>query len=183
MLRHVQIEGLVKHLTGDHSLCWDEVCWLKNNPDLELQEPTLITYSQKDCESFKKMLEKIFIFKKGQSLITSNRTCKNESFNRIKLNYHSKTTEFWKSFRTRHSLAVLHNNNGVLEMMNSVRNTGLLNSFSVQDIINIKKICKEREGQRQKNLQKINERNEKRAEDYEKKRMKLKGFDYDQVIS
>ena len=28
-LKYIQVEGLVKHLCGDHSLCWSEVCWIK----------------------------------------------------------------------------------------------------------------------------------------------------------
>jgi hypothetical protein len=41
-LREAQVQGLVCHLYGDHSLCWPEVCWHKDNPDLELQMPHLI---------------------------------------------------------------------------------------------------------------------------------------------
>ena len=31
-LEKVQIDGLVAHLSDNHSLCWDEVCWRNENP-------------------------------------------------------------------------------------------------------------------------------------------------------
>ncbi|CAG8656472.1 2986_t:CDS:1, partial [Funneliformis mosseae] len=45
-LKYVQVEGLIKYLYKDHSLCWSEVCWIKDNPDIELKEPNLITYTE-----------------------------------------------------------------------------------------------------------------------------------------
>ena len=40
-LEKVQIDGLVAHLSDDHSLCQDEVCWRKENPNIQLKAPHL----------------------------------------------------------------------------------------------------------------------------------------------
>nr|CAG8667423.1 2998_t:CDS:2 [Entrophospora candida] len=76
-LFHVQVDGLVAHLSGDHSLCWDEICWLKNNSELELREPHLLNSSNAEY--------------------------------------------FWQSFAACHSLAVVHHNEGILEMIKKTR--------------------------------------------------------------
>ena len=39
-IRYIQTEGLLQHLCGNHELCWSEVCWIKQNPEIQLREPT-----------------------------------------------------------------------------------------------------------------------------------------------
>ncbi|CAG8751401.1 8436_t:CDS:1, partial [Cetraspora pellucida] len=41
--------------------------------------------------------------------------------NRIKLNYTDKKTDYFKSFSARHALAVHHNNNELLTLLETVR--------------------------------------------------------------
>jgi hypothetical protein len=58
--RYVQVEGLIRHLLDDHSICWSDVCWMKDNPELQLQNPTLKNYTQTDIENFRNMITTIF---------------------------------------------------------------------------------------------------------------------------
>ena len=45
--RIMQVEGLIYHLQNDHTRCWSDVCWTKDDPEIILQEPTLC-YSSYD---------------------------------------------------------------------------------------------------------------------------------------
>ncbi|CAB4432517.1 unnamed protein product [Rhizophagus irregularis] len=54
------------------------------------------------------------------------RTGYNEAFKRVKLNYP-------KSYRARHALSVIHDNNGFVELQRTVRTAGNLVDFSDQD--------------------------------------------------
>nr|CAG8616865.1 8250_t:CDS:10 [Entrophospora candida] len=80
-IQHVQIEGLFQHLCDNHDLCWPEVCWIKQNPEVQLKEPTLKV----------------------------------------------------------HALAILHNNEGICEMVSIVRQACMA-PLSSQDLFNIAKI-------------------------------------------
>lgn len=81
-LRHIQVEGLIKHLLNNHELCWSEVCWHKENEELQLQSPTLQSFTTKEIEGFRQMLLTIFKLPIQQSLVTQYRTTYNEAFNR-----------------------------------------------------------------------------------------------------
>ncbi|RIB08903.1 P-loop containing nucleoside triphosphate hydrolase protein [Gigaspora rosea] len=60
----------------------------------------------------------------------------NESVNRIKLNYTDKKQDYPKSYKTRHALAVIHNNNGILELLQILRQADQLQDFNwSQDLI------------------------------------------------
>ncbi|PKC54424.1 hypothetical protein RhiirA1_477331, partial [Rhizophagus irregularis] len=80
-LEKVQIDGLVAHLSDDHSLCWDEVCWRKENPDIQLKAPHLKEYTSNQREKFRQFLKECFYIPTKQSLITHIRTSYNEAFN------------------------------------------------------------------------------------------------------
>ncbi|PKY34292.1 hypothetical protein RhiirB3_395745, partial [Rhizophagus irregularis] len=80
-LEKVQIDGLVAHLSDDHSLCWDEVCWRKDNPDIQLKAPHLKEYTPNQREKFRQFLKECFYISTKQSLITHIRTFYNEAFN------------------------------------------------------------------------------------------------------
>ena len=138
-LKHVQVEGLVKHLCGDHSLCWPEVCWIKENSDFELKEPNLITYTEAQRNAFRKFILTIFQLPRGQGLATEIRTSYNEAFNRTKLVFLSKLIDYWKSFAARYSLAVIQNNEGIANLLEFIYSTGVGN-YSENDKNNIKKI-------------------------------------------
>ncbi|CAG8718841.1 13722_t:CDS:2 [Funneliformis caledonium] len=80
-IRNVQIEGLFQHLCGNHKLCWPEVCWIKNNPELQLSEPTLKFYTPYQREKFKSMLETIFRLPINQGIVIKTHTSQNKAFN------------------------------------------------------------------------------------------------------
>ena len=84
-LRYIQVEGLIQHLLNNHNLCWKEVCWYKENKELQLQSPTLQSFTEMEIEGFRKMLLAIFKLPIQQSLVTQYRTTYNEAFNRKKL--------------------------------------------------------------------------------------------------
>ena len=93
-LKRVQVDGLVKHLCEDHSLCWSEVCWIKENPDIELKEPNLITYAKNQRHAFCQFLLTIFQLPKSQGLVTEIRTSSNKAFNRTKLVFLPKLIDY-----------------------------------------------------------------------------------------
>ncbi|CAG8832720.1 3301_t:CDS:1, partial [Gigaspora margarita] len=67
--------------------------------------------------------------------------------------------DYAKSFSTQHGLAVLHKNNGLLEMLEIVRQVGNFLEFSKEDEINIGRIWKQKEDKCKCNAAKINKRN------------------------
>ncbi|GES74897.1 DNA helicase RecQ [Rhizophagus clarus] len=75
-----------------------------------------------------------------ESLITNARTSQNEAFNRQKLSFVSKLIDYWKTYSVRHALAVIHNNSGLLSMLQSIRAQKGLSSFSENVILNIEHI-------------------------------------------
>ncbi|CAH1771017.1 3498_t:CDS:1, partial [Entrophospora sp. SA101] len=79
-LEKVQIDGLVAHLSDNHSLCWDEVCWRKGNPDIQLREPHLKDHTSNQINHFREFLKKNFYIPTKQSLITHIRTSYNTLF-------------------------------------------------------------------------------------------------------
>src|SRR2546423_426973 len=101
------------------------------------------------------MLGEIFQLNVGQSLITDARTSQNEAFNRQKLSFVSKLIDYWKTYSVRHALAVIHNNSGLLSMLQHICAQKGLTLFSENDIRNIEHISGGRESQRQKNKQDI----------------------------
>ncbi|RIB20126.1 hypothetical protein C2G38_2180084 [Gigaspora rosea] len=106
----------------------------------------------------------------------------NEAVNRIKLNYTDKKTDYPKSYSARHALAVLHNNYGLIEVLKITHQTGNFQEFSEQDLINIRKIYKQREEKCQVNINQIKQRNQKRAEKIIAQKNELRGFDYSQNL-
>jgi len=74
---------------------------------------------------------------KDKSLITTIRTSANEAVNHVKLNYTDKKTDYPKSFAARHALAVIYNNNGIIQVLKVVRKVAYLASFFEQDHLNL----------------------------------------------
>ncbi|PKK43265.1 hypothetical protein RhiirC2_804314, partial [Rhizophagus irregularis] len=96
--RHVQVEGLIRHLFDDHSLCWNDVCWIKDNLELQLQNPTLKDCTQLEIENFRNIFTTIFRVPFGQGLVTTLHTSHNETFNRKILKYLDKRIDYWASY-------------------------------------------------------------------------------------
>jgi hypothetical protein len=181
-LTWMHTEGVICHLRGNHTKCWPEVCWIANNPDLSLPTPNLIGTDDNQCMRLLEFLKKITKLKENQSLITTIRTSYNEAFNRLKLNYTEKKIDYPKSFRARHALSVIHNNNGFIELQRKVRIAGNLVSFSDQDEKNLFKIWKQKEQKRKSNLMAIETRNKKRAGKIIDQKKRLESFDFSQVL-
>src|SRR6266542_2321562 len=160
-LAWMHAEGVICHLRGNHTKCWPEVCWIVKNPDLSLSTPNLVGIDDNKCRRLLEFLKKITKLKENQSLITTIRTSYNEAFNRLKLNYTEKKTDYPKSFRARHALSVIHNNNSFIELQRKIRD---LVNFSDQDEKNLFSIWKQREQKRKINLTAMEARNKKRAE-------------------
>ncbi|RIB26484.1 hypothetical protein C2G38_2267176 [Gigaspora rosea] len=116
-LHQMHYDIVVEHLFDNHGQCWSEICWKVDNPDLVLPEPNLVGKSSTQLNALKTFLKGITQLSPRQSLITKMHTSQNESVNRIKLNYTDKKQDYSKSYRTRHAIAVIHNNNGFLEML------------------------------------------------------------------
>ncbi len=180
-IRYVQTEGLLQHLCDNHDLCWSEVCWVKQNPEIQLKEPTLKTCTPMERNQFKIMLGSIFRLPVGQGIGTMTRTSQNEAFNRVKLIYTSKLIDYNASYQTRHALAILHNNEGICEMVNIARQASNA-PLSHQDLLNITKLEKERDKQRINNVGRIEKRNAERALALQNLREDLDSFDWNQVI-
>jgi len=45
---------------GNHNLCWSDVCWIKDNTELQLQEPILKNYTQIEIKNFQSIITTIF---------------------------------------------------------------------------------------------------------------------------
>ncbi|CAG8690786.1 6178_t:CDS:2, partial [Racocetra persica] len=158
-LPEIQIDGLICHLQDNHSLCWPEVCWIKDNQELK----------------------KIFRLPIGQRLVTTYRTSINEAFNRVKLVYLDKKIDFWKSFSGQHALAVIHHNDGYARVLETIRYGYTYEPFTIQDKINIKKMESIRYDQQVRNVKNIYLRNTERAEIYSNKKKELQEFDFAQT--
>lgn len=180
-LEKVQIDGLVAHLSDNHSLCWDEVCWRKENPDIQLKEPHLKDHTSNQIDQFREFLKKVFYIPTKQSLITHIRTSYNEAFNRVKLCFQDKKIDYWKTYSTRHSLAVLQYNNGLLNMLEISRSACNIQQLSEADKYNINQISEQRIKQNQKNIISIAERNQERGEKIQEQKRNLETFDWDKV--
>ena len=105
-----------------------------------LPTPNLVNANESQCSCLVEFLKKITKLKNDQSLITTICTSYNEAFNRLKLNYIEKKTDYPKSFKARHALSVIHNNNGFVELQRQLRKAGGLPQFSLQDENNLLKI-------------------------------------------
>ena len=173
-------EGVIAHLFDIHDQCWPEVCWFHDSSDMTLVEPNLKKYTKNQKSDLLEFLKCIMDLK-DKSLITTIRTSANEAVNRVKLNYTDKKTDYSKSFAARHALVVIHNNNGIIQVLKVVRKVAYLASFSEQDHLNLLQLCKERENKREYNITKINERNQTCAQKICEQKKRLEGFDFGQV--
>ncbi|CAG8620650.1 16027_t:CDS:10, partial [Gigaspora rosea] len=136
----MQSKVCVNHLSDNHNNFWAEICWKVENSEIHLADPNLIGYSQSSVNALKEFLKRYTKLLQKQSLITTIRTSMNESFNHVKLNYTDKKVDYAKSFLARHGLAVLHNNSGLLEMLEVIRQAGNSSEFSEQNALRAKKI-------------------------------------------
>ena len=93
-LRYIQVEGLIQHLHNNHDLCWKEVCWHKENEELQLQSPILQSFTKTEIEGFRKMLLSNFRLPVQQSLVTQYRTTYNAAFNRKILRFLDKRIDY-----------------------------------------------------------------------------------------
>ncbi|CAG8618575.1 8543_t:CDS:2, partial [Diversispora eburnea] len=118
-LKHI-IEGLIQHLLGNYNLCWSDICWIKDNLELQLQKPILKNYTQTEINNFKNILTTIFHILFDQGLVTTFRTSYNEAFNRKILKYLDKRIDYWVSYCIRHALVIIDQNNGLDTMISKV---------------------------------------------------------------
>ncbi|UZO26693.1 uncharacterized protein OCT59_018907 [Rhizophagus irregularis] len=78
---------------------------------VQIDAPHLKEYTSNQKEKFRQFLKECFYIPTKQSLITHIRTSYNEAFNRVKLCFQDKKIDYWKTYSTRHALAVLQYNN------------------------------------------------------------------------
>ena len=180
-LRKVQVKGLIYHLTDDHSMCWPEVCWYKDNPELILQEPHLKHASNTERQAFEDMLGTIFRIPKGQGLVTSSRTSHSEAFNRRKLVFLDKRIDYWKSYMARHACAVMLQNLGLVEMMKNVRSPCAKDGFSADDMHNLEKIARTITARQLANRKTKADRNARLHAKFAEDRSELGGVDFASV--
>ncbi|CAG8687197.1 8077_t:CDS:10, partial [Funneliformis caledonium] len=162
-LRYIQVEGLIQHLLNNHNLCWKEVCWHKENEELQLQSPTLQSFTKTEIKGFRQMLLTIFKLPIQQSLVTQYRTTYNEAFNQKILRFLDKRIDFWASYKARYALIIIDNNEGLNCMMRTVREAAQSHDFSLYDQSNIIKFTGERQSQLDCNRNNIAKRNQERA--------------------
>ncbi|RIB12759.1 hypothetical protein C2G38_2199795 [Gigaspora rosea] len=137
--RKMQIEGLIDNLQNNHSNCWPDICWTKNDPEIILQEPTLCNSSNKRIDEFRDFLETIFRQPHGQGIVTFNRTSQNETFNRVKLVYLDKKIDYWQSYTARHAMAILYYNEGYTYLLSELQEIYSEKPFETEDLLNITK--------------------------------------------
>ncbi|POG62989.1 hypothetical protein GLOIN_2v1485047 [Rhizophagus irregularis DAOM 181602=DAOM 197198] len=162
-------------------MCWSDVCWIKDNLELQLQSPTLKNYTQTNIENFRNVIITIFCVPFGQGLVTTLRTSHNEIFNRKILKYLDKRIDYWASYNTRHALAVLGQNDELDVMMAKVYTAATNKDFSYPDMCNILNFVKERSQKVSINHNTIQQRNEARKEKFANDRKELSGFNFDKA--
>ncbi|RIA85084.1 hypothetical protein C1645_831335 [Glomus cerebriforme] len=118
------------------SICWNDICWMKNNPELQLQGSTLKNYTQTEIDNFRNVIIPIFCIPFGQELVTTLHTSHNEIFNRKILKYLDNT---W------HALAVIDQNDGLDTIISSIIATRI--DFSYSDACNILKFVQKKSQQ------------------------------------
>src|SRR5437868_4296397 len=178
----MQLDSLIRHLQNNHSLCWSDVYWIKDDPTIILQEPTLCHSPQSRINTFKKFLGTICHLPTGQGIVTLNRTSQNEAFNRVKLMYLDKKIDYWQLYAARHALAVVYYNEGYTYLLSEIQEIYCGKPFELEDTLNICMIESSRSAQQQLNVEKIHQHNQMRAEKYANERRELAGFDFSQVI-
>ncbi|RHZ48037.1 hypothetical protein Glove_562g38 [Diversispora epigaea] len=179
---YMQVEGLIQHLLDNHSLCWSDVCWIKDNPELELQEPTLKNYTQVEINNFRNVLTTIFRVPHGQGLVTTFRISYNEAFNRKILKYLDKRIDYWASYCTRHALIVIDQNDGLDIMISKICMAAIGKEFINSDMHNISNFVQERSQQVIRNRNIIQQRNEARKVKFANEKQELAGFDFDKEL-
>ncbi|UZO15818.1 uncharacterized protein OCT59_007233 [Rhizophagus irregularis] len=155
---------------------------LKDNPELQLQGPTLKNYTQAEIDNFRNVITTIFRIPVGQGIVTTFRTSHNETFNKKILKYLNKRIDYWASYSAQHVLAVIDQNDGLDAMISKVRVVATGVDFSYSDICNILKFVQERSRQVIKNRSAIQQKNEARKEQYVSERKELAGFDFDKEL-
>ncbi|CAH1767797.1 839_t:CDS:2 [Entrophospora sp. SA101] len=142
-------------------------------------EPHLRDHTSNQIDQFREFLKKIFYIPTKQSLITHIRTSYNEAFNCVKLCFQDKKIDYWKTYSTRHALAVLQYNNGLLNMLEISRSACNIQQLSEADKYNINQISEQRIKQNQKNVISIAERNQERGKKIQEQKRNLETFDWD----
>ncbi|CAG8818428.1 10_t:CDS:2, partial [Gigaspora margarita] len=85
----MQIEGLINHLQNNHTDCWPDIYWTKDDPEIILQEPTLCNSSNQRIGEFQELLETIFHLP-HERLINSDIIMEDEANYPTTLNEHVK---------------------------------------------------------------------------------------------
>ena len=148
---------------------------------MELKTPNLKTYKEK--QEFQKMLANIVRKPIQATLITSTCICQNESMNRIKLMFLDKKVDYWKSFKTRHALAIILNNLGDYELLVRLRTLfDNFSSFTSADLCNLEKICGGRNKKREQTVEKIQQNNASKWQRINEMEQTLTGFDFGQDL-
>ncbi|GES73749.1 hypothetical protein GLOIN_2v1886741 [Rhizophagus clarus] len=93
----------------NHTEYWPEVCWIIENPDLNLPIPNLIDADENQYKRLSEFLNKIIKLKDDQSLIITIYMSYNKAFNYVKLNYTKKKIDYPKSYWACHTFSVIHN--------------------------------------------------------------------------
>ncbi|CAG8764961.1 10995_t:CDS:10, partial [Gigaspora margarita] len=136
-IHKMQVDGLICHLQNDHTSCWSDVCWIKDDPTIILKEPTFSHSLQKRIDEFQKFLNTICRLLSGQRIATLSRTFQNEAFNWVKLVYLDKKIDYWQSYATQHTMAVLYYNEGYTYLLSTLREIYCGKPFESEDLIKI----------------------------------------------
>jgi len=128
------------------------------------------------------MIKTIFHLPIRQGLVTQYRFSYNEVFNREILQDMDKRIDFWASYRARHALSVIDNNEGLEQVLLDIRSICTNTPFSKVDLDNISNLVSERDKQGSRNREAIHSRHQKRHEQFAQDQKELQGFDFSQVI-
>jgi len=97
------------------------------------------------------MLLTIFKLPIQQSLVTQYKIAYNKAFNQKILRFLDKRIDYWASYKPRHTLAIIDNNEGYFCMMKTVCEAAQSYDFSLHDQHNITKFTGERQKQIHRN--------------------------------
>ena len=122
--KDVLSNGLINHISNCHDKFWSEACIHANtcNDELECFGPCIEYFIDKQCKELKEGIKIIFPTRPGQSLVTTVRTCENESFNNFKTLFLPKLFCSQDSFSIRCYLCLLEINEGFTSEFETIIN-------------------------------------------------------------
>ncbi|CAG8800053.1 10425_t:CDS:2, partial [Gigaspora margarita] len=138
--------------------------------------------SNNQINEFRNFLEEIFHLPCEQGIVILNRTSQNKAFNHVKLVYLDKKIDYWQSYSACHAIAILYYNERYTYMLSELRKIYSGKPFENEDLHHISTIEKEHSEKQRWNVNKIQQCNQIRANNFANECKELGGFKFDKEL-